>query len=62
MYVPADVLRVGRIRNAPVVDMKDFAELGGARLQLTPTTLDLTGVKVLQDAVRSEGGVREDRC
>lgn len=65
--VPADVLRVGRVRNAPVVNVKRLAELRGPRLLTTATTLNLTGVKVLQNTVETEGaelngrgGVREE--
>lgn len=39
--------------------MEGFTELRGARLQLTPTTLHLTRVKVLQDA-GGRDGVREE--
>lgn len=51
VYLPADVLRVRRVRHTPVVNMQDFAELRGTRLLATTTTLNLTGVEVLQDAV-----------
>lgn len=49
--IPADILRVRRIRNTPAVHMKNIAELGGARLQTTTTALHLTGIKVLQNTV-----------
>lgn len=52
MHIPANVLRVGSVRHAPVVNMEDFAELRGTRLLVTTTALNLTGVKVLQDATR----------
>lgn len=48
--IPADVLRVGRIRHAPVVNVKNFTELGRTWLLVTSTALNLAGVKVLQDA------------
>lgn len=37
------------------MNVKRFAELRGPRLQTTPTTLNLTRVKVLQDSVKTEG-------
>lgn len=52
--LPADVLRVGRVRNAPVVNVERVAELRGPRLLVTAATLDLAGVKVLQNAVEAE--------
>jgi len=53
--LPADVLRVGRVRDAPVVNVQRVAELRGARLLATPAALNLTGVKVLQNAVEQRG-------
>lgn len=55
MAVPADILRVGRIRNTPVVNMKNLTELRGTWLLTTPTTLNLTSVEILQDTVKTEG-------
>lgn len=57
--VPADVLRVGGVGNAPVVDVKRFTELRRLRLLTTATALHLTGVKVLQDTGEGGGGARE---
>ncbi len=62
MDAPANVLRVGRVRNAPAVNVKSLAELRGLWLLTTPTTLNLTGVKVLQNTAKTEGGgVKESR-
>lgn len=55
MVVPADVLRVGCIRNTPVVNVKSLTELRRSWLLTTPTTLNLTSVKVLQNTVKMEG-------
>lgn len=61
--VPADVLWVGRVRNAPVVNVKHFAELGGTWLQVTPTALNVTSVEVLQNAENAaeKGRGRKER-
>lgn len=61
MDIPADILWVGSVRNTPVVNVKNFAELRGLRLLTAPTTLNLTGVKVLQNTAKQRGGVRHRR-
>lgn len=68
MDVPADVLRVGCVRNTPAVNVKSLAELRGLWLLTTPTALNLTSVEVLQNTVKTEGvesvgwgGARERR-
>lgn len=54
-HIPADVLRVGRVQNTPVMDVEDFTELRRTGLLTTAAALNLAGVKVLQDSAGRGG-------
>lgn len=67
-HVPADVLRVGSIRDTPVMHMKNLTQLRRPRLLSTPAPLNLTCIKVLQNTVKKQqaestvgGGANESK-